>query len=53
MLIGLMKRIRAKEGQSMTEYAMIVAAVAVACMAAYARFGSSLTTMVNNLASLL
>ena len=53
MLIGLIKRIRGKDGQSMTEYAMVLVAVAVACMAAYARFGSSLTTMVSNLASLL
>ena len=53
MLIGLMKRIRAREGQSMTEYAMIVAAVAVVAMVAFQRFGTSLTAMVNNLANLL
>ena len=40
-------RIREASGQTMTEYALIMAAIAVACFAAYNLLGDDINTLVN------
>jgi Flp pilus assembly pilin Flp len=52
LLTQLYVRVReAKSGQTMTEYALILAAVAVAALVAYQGLGSSISTTATNLAS--
>ena len=46
-------RARAQTAQTVTEYALIVAAIAVAALSAYNGFGGQLTTVVNNIAAAL
>lgn len=51
-LLKAFVRIReASSGQTMTEYALIMAAIAVACFAAYNTFGNTVAGYVNNLAA--
>ena len=40
-------RMREASGQTMTEYALIMAAIAVACFAAYNLLGDDINTLVN------
>jgi len=40
-------RIREASGQTMTEYALIMAAIAVACFAAYNLLGTDINNLVN------
>ncbi len=44
-------RARAETAQTVTEYALIVAAIAVAALSAYTGFAGQLTTMVVNIAA--
>lgn len=46
-------RARAQTAQTVTEYALIVAAIAVAVLSAYNGFGGQLTTVVSNIAAAL
>ncbi|HTY54097.1 MAG TPA: Flp family type IVb pilin [Candidatus Binataceae bacterium] len=46
-------RMREEAGQSMTEYALIMAAIAVVAMAAYSSLGSNVSTLVNNVTNKL
>jgi Flp pilus assembly pilin Flp len=39
---------RAEGGQTMTEYALILAAVAIVAIVGYLALGTSITTLVNN-----
>ncbi len=51
-LSELYVRVReSRPGQTMTEYALIIAAVAVAALVAYQGLGSSIGTLANNVAS--
>lgn len=43
--------VRAQEGQTMTEYALIMAAIAVVCFAAYNALGTSVQTLIQNVTS--
>jgi Flp pilus assembly pilin Flp len=47
----LQYRWRWTRGQTMTEYALILAAIAVVALAAYTALGSNISTQVNNLNS--
>ena len=47
-LLKLYVRAREEAGQSMTEYALIMAAIAVVAMAAYTAMGSKVSSLVNN-----
>ena len=40
-------RVREEAAQTMTEYALIMAAIAVACFAAYNLLGDDINTLVN------
>lgn len=42
-------RIREGSGQTMTEYAVIMSAIAVACAAAYNLLGNDVSTLLNNI----
>ena len=44
-------RLREYKAQSMTEYALIMAAVAVVAYAAYSTLGGKIVTMVNSLSN--
>ncbi|MGH7836346.1 MAG: Flp family type IVb pilin [Candidatus Binataceae bacterium] len=44
---------RLSEGQSMTEYALIVSAIAVACIVAYNTMGTDLNTLVGSINTVL
>ncbi len=44
-------RVRAETAQTVTEYALIVAAIAVAALSAYTGFAGQLTTMITNIAA--
>ena len=44
-------RIREGSGQTMTEYAMIMAAIAVVCFAAYNLLGNDVSTLIGNVAA--
>ena len=46
-------RARAQTAQTVTEYALIVAAIAVAALSAYNGFGGQLTIVVSNIAAAL
>jgi Flp pilus assembly pilin Flp len=53
LLRKIYARLRTRRGQSMTEYALIMAAIAVAAYAAYTALGASIvneiTSVTNNL----
>jgi len=44
---------RTKGGQTMTEYALILAAVAIVAIVGYLALGTSITTLVNNIIACL
>ena len=44
---------RGQKGQSMAEYALIMAAIAVAAMVAYGSLGTNVSTLVNNVSGAL
>ena len=44
-------RMREASGQTMTEYALIMAAIAVACFTAYNLLGNDIKTLLNNIAA--
>ena len=44
-------RIREAPGQTMTEYALIMAAIAVACFTAYNLLGNDIKILLNNIAA--
>jgi len=50
-ILGLYTRIREQKGQSMAEYALIMAAIAVVAMVAYNALGHNVSTLVTNVAS--
>ena len=52
-LLKLFVRVREEAGQSMTEYALIMAAIAIVAMVAYSTLGSNVSTLVNNVAAKL
>ncbi len=41
-------RVREARGQTMTEYALIMAAIAVVCIVAYNALGTTISALVNN-----
>ena len=43
-------RVSEKAGQTMTEYALIMAAIAVVCFAAYNLLGNDVSTLIGNVA---
>ena len=49
-LLKVFVRAREEAGQSMTEYALIMAAIAVVAAVAYTTLGSNVSTLVNNVA---
>ena len=52
-LTKLYVRTREEAGQSMTEYALIMAAIAVVCFAAYNTLGTNITSLVNTVSGKL
>jgi len=52
-LLKVFVRVREEAGQSMTEYALIMAAVAVVAMLAYTALGTKVSSLVNNVSSQL
>ncbi len=50
-LLKLYVRAREQAAQTMTEYALIMAAIAVVAFAAYTTLGGNITTLINNIAS--
>ncbi len=48
VILDLLARIRRKEAQSMTEYALIMAAIAVVAMVAYTALGTQISSLVTN-----
>jgi Flp pilus assembly pilin Flp len=46
-------RIREQKGQSMAEYALIMAAIAVVAMVAYTALGGNVSTLVTNVSGAL
>jgi Flp pilus assembly pilin Flp len=53
MLLQIYLRLRHRRGQTMTEYALIMAAIAVAAYAAYTALGSSITAEIGSVTSSL
>ncbi|MGD0075358.1 MAG: Flp family type IVb pilin [Candidatus Binataceae bacterium] len=53
VILDLLARIRRKEAQSMTEYALIMAAIAVVAMVAYTALGTQISSLVTNTANSL
>ncbi|HTY54300.1 MAG TPA: Flp family type IVb pilin [Candidatus Binataceae bacterium] len=51
--LELCVRIREQKGQSMAEYALIMAAIAVVAMVAYSSLGSNVSTLVSNVSNTL
>jgi Flp pilus assembly pilin Flp len=47
-LTKLYVRVSEKAGQTMTEYALIMAAIAIVCFAAYNALGTEVKTLVQN-----
>ncbi len=41
-------RVREGSGQTMTEYALIMAAIAVVCIVAYNALGTTISALINN-----
>jgi len=52
-LLKAFVRAREEVGQSMTEYALIMAAIAVVAMLAYSTLGNNVSTLVSNVAAKL
>jgi Flp pilus assembly pilin Flp len=52
-VLKLWIRLREQKGQSMAEYALIMAAIAVAAMVAYGSLGTNVSTLVNNVSGAL
>ena len=52
-LLKVFVRAREEAGQSMTEYALIMAAIAVVAMVAYSALGNNVSTLVNNVSAKL
>ena len=52
-ILRLYARIREQKGQSMAEYALIMAAIAVVAMVAYTALGTSVSTLVTNVTNSL
>ena len=50
-LLKLWVRAREQSGQTMTEYALIMAAIAIVCFAAYNALGGDISTLINNIAA--
>ena len=48
LLTSLYVRVRENRGQTMAEYALIMVAVAVACIAAYTALGGGVNTVINS-----
>ena len=51
--LSLYTRIREQKGQSMAEYALIMAAIAVVAMVAYSALGTNVSTLVGNVSGSL
>jgi len=48
-ITGLFVKVREyQRGQTMTEYALILAAIAVVCMVGYSAMGTTITTLLTN-----
>ena len=52
-ILRLYARIREQKGQSMAEYALIMAAIAVVAMVAYTSLGGNVSTLVSNVSAAL
>ena len=52
-ILRLYARIRDDKGQSMAEYALIMAAIAVVAMVAYSALGTNVSSLVSNVSSAL
>jgi len=52
-ILRLYARIREQKGQSMAEYALIMAAIAVVAMVAYTALGGNVSTLVSNVSGQL
>ena len=52
-LLKVFVRVREEAGQSMTEYALIMAAIAVVAMVAYTSLGTNVSTLVSNVSAKL
>jgi len=52
-ILRLYARIREQKGQAMSEYALIMAAIAVVAMVAYSALGTNISTLVNNVSGQL
>lgn len=52
-LLKVFVRAREEAGQSMTEYALIMAAIAVVAMIAYSTLGTQVSTLVTNVSNKL
>ena len=52
-LIKAYVKVREEKAQSMTEYALIMAAIAVVCFAAYNTLGTNISSMVNTISGKL
>ncbi len=52
-ILRLYARIREQSGQSMAEYALIMAAIAVVAMVAYTTLGGQVSLLVNNVSNAL
>jgi len=50
-LLRMYVRLREGDGQSMAEYALIMAAIAVVAMVAYNSLGNNVSTLVSNVAT--
>jgi len=50
-LLKLWVRAREQSGQTMTEYALIMAAIAIVCFAAYNALGTDISTLINSIAT--
>ena len=50
-LIKAYIRVREEAAQTMTEYALIMAAIAVVCFAAYNLLGNDVSTLIGNVAA--
>jgi len=51
MLMYLKSMMRDEEGQALAEYGLILALIAVVCIAALTLLGGNVSTMLNNLAA--
>jgi Flp pilus assembly pilin Flp len=51
LLVRISERVKGMRGQSMTEYALIMAAIAVAAFAAYVALGKGIVNLIANVTS--